>query len=244
MKFIGYLSNGYPDMEQSVQLAEIYAKAGCDIIEVDLPSRDPFLEGEYIANRMAAVLKSCDDYKKYMDNIIEMKRRLPNTNFLIVVYENTVKEIGVQRFIDFCLTNQLNDVIFVGLDNEDIKNQLIEQGLRISCYVQFHMDPAEIEFAKASNGFVYLQAKTAPENINPQFPNLASCVEQLREQGITRPIYCGVGVSSPDDFKMVKNAKADGAFVGSTILKLYDQPEKLMKTIKSFKRVDLSEYQQ
>lgn len=238
MELICYLSNGYPTLEQSVQLAEYYVKGGCNIIEIDLPSHNPYLEGEYIANRMAEALKVCDDYDKYMQNILEMKRRLTDTRFILLSYENTVKEIGVEKFSSFCLDNNLKDIILVGLENEEIKNKLIEKGLKISCYVQFQMDEDEIKSAKASNGFVYMQAKPAPEQINPKFPTLADCIQKLRDEGIKREIYCGVGVYTPEDFKMVKDSKGDGAFVGSTILKLYDNPTKLMETIAALKAVD------
>ncbi len=238
MKLICYLSNGFPTLEQSARLAEYYAQGGCDIIEIDLPSRNPYLESEFIANRMATALKACDDYDRYMDNILEIRRRLPNTKLLILSYENTVEEIGVEKYAKFCVDNDMRDIIFVGLENEEIKNELIKRGLKVSCYIQSMMLPEEIESAKASNGFVYMQAKAAPEKINPAFPTLADCIRHLREQGIDRTIYCGVGVSSPEDFKMVKQAKGDGAFVGSTILKLYDNPEKMVETIKAFKAAD------
>ena len=35
-----------------------------------------------------------------------------------------LKEIGVNRFIEFCLTNNLKDILLVGL-KDDIKNKII-----------------------------------------------------------------------------------------------------------------------
>ena len=67
MKLICYLSNGYPSIESSKKMAEEYVDAGCDMIEIDFPARDPFLESEYLANRMQVDLEACDDYKKYME---------------------------------------------------------------------------------------------------------------------------------------------------------------------------------
>ncbi|NLB37167.1 MAG: tryptophan synthase subunit alpha, partial [Clostridiales bacterium] len=125
MKLICYLSNGFPTLEQSARLAEYYAQGGCDIIEIDLPSRNPYLESEFIANRMATALKACDDYDRYMDNILEIRRRLPNTKLLILSYGNTVEEIGVEKYAKFCVDNDMRDIIFVGLENEEIKNELI-----------------------------------------------------------------------------------------------------------------------
>jgi len=41
MDLICYLSNGYPSIESSIDAAKTYVDAGCDIIEIDFPSRNP-----------------------------------------------------------------------------------------------------------------------------------------------------------------------------------------------------------
>ena len=236
MKLICYLSNGYPSLADSAEIARWYAESGCDLVEIDLPARDPYLEGEYIAGRMASALAACDDYDAYMANIAGIAEACPELRILVLAYEQTVVEIGVEKFIAFCTEHDFLDVILVGLTSDEVKNRLIARGIRVSCYVQFHMDPAEIESAKQSNGFVYLQARPAPGQVNPEFPTLADCVSELRRQGIERPIYCGVGVATPADFADVRDAGADGAFVGSTILRLYQQPDVLRATIRAFKQ--------
>lgn len=234
MEIICYLSNGYPTIESSYQMAVEYADAGCSMIEIDFPSRDPYLEGDYIADRMAKALAVCDDYKKYMDSMIAVKKRLPNVKLLVLAYENTVEEIGTKRFIEFCLENDFKDLLLVGLKNETIKNEIIASGIRVSCYVQYQMLPEEIQSAKESNGFVYMQAKPNGE-INPKYPELKDCIKYLRDCGINRPIYCGVGVHAPEDVRMVKEAGGDAAFVGSTILKLHEDIPEMKKMIQKFK---------
>lgn len=233
MDLICYLSNGYPTLERSVEIAKDYVKGGCDIIEIDFPSRDPFLEGEYIASRMAKALEVCDDYDVYMKEMIKVKELLPTTSFILLAYENTIEEIGVEKFTSFCVDNGLVDIILCGIKNDVIKNHLITHGLKISCYVQRAMEQSEVDYAISSNGFVYLQAKS--DTHYPQFPTLSSCIEYLRENGITRPIYCGVGIHTLEDVKMAKEAGSDAVFIGSTILKLQDNPIKLIQTIKDFK---------
>lgn len=234
MEIILYLSNGYPTLESSYETAIEYADAGCKMMEIDFPSRDPYLEGEYIADRMAKALAVCDDYEKYMESMIQIKKRLPDVHFLVLAYENTVEEIGTERFIQFCKENGFEDVLLVGLKDDVIKNQIMEGGLKVSCYVQFHMLPEEIASAKESNGFVYIQAKPNG-NINPEFPTLKDCIRHLRDCGIDRPVYCGVGVHAPEDVKMVKEAGADAAFVGSTILKLHEDVPAMKDMIRKYK---------
>jgi tryptophan synthase alpha chain len=217
-------------------MAEHYAEAGCDIIEVDFPSSDPYLEGEYIAGRMKAALQNCGDYEKYMEGIKKIKEENKQVKLILMAYENTVIEIGTDRFISFCKENGLYDMIYVGNRNEGIKKKISENGIKISCYVQFHMPEDEIEAALHSDGFVYMQAKPTTGNINPRFPTLKHCIDHLKELGITREIYCGVGISTPEDIQMAREAGADGVFVGSTILKLQEDIPKMKETIAAFKK--------
>lgn len=236
MKLICYLSNGYPTIEASISVAGAYAGAGCDIIEVDFPAEDPYLESEYIAGRMKAALANCSDYERYMDGIRTMKKNNPDIRFLIVVYEKTILKIGVSHFIDFCNENGIKDIIYVGGDNKEVKKSITEKGIKISCYVQFGMHEDEIDAALASNGFVYMQAKSSGNDINPVYPTLKDCISELKRRGITREIYAGVGIYTTDDIQMARNSGADAVFVGSTILKLQEDLPKLKETIASFKK--------
>ncbi len=236
MNLICYLTNGNPSIAGTLEMAKTYAASGCDIIEVDLPARDPYLESEYIAGLMASALSRCDDYDCYLKEMEQIKRDNPDTKLIIVIYESTILEIGCEKFIDFCQRNGYLDLILVGLKDDETKNRLIEAGIRVSCYVQYDMQEQEIAYAKQSNGFVYLQAKPTTGNVNPKYPTLKDCIACLREEhGITAPIYCGVGVHTPADARMAKEAGADGVFVGSAILKLYDDKEALVQKIREFK---------
>lgn len=235
MNLICYLSNGYPSIASSKEMAKHYVDAGCDIIEIDFPAHDPYLESEFIANRMHVALEACSDYEKYMAGMAETKKSLPNTRFILLAYESTVLEIGYERFIAFCKENDFKDIILVGLKDDTTKNRFIADGMGVSCYVQFQMLPDEVASARDSNGFVYMQGKAAPDQINPDYPTLKDCIAHLRSLGITRPIYCGVGIHTPEDAKMAKEAGADGIFVGSAVLKLHEDIPAMSKTIQAFK---------
>jgi tryptophan synthase alpha chain len=233
MKLICYLSN---TINTAPEMATHYLEAGCDIIEVDLPAKDPYLDSPLIQTMMKRTLKECSDYEQYLAQIALIKSEHPVANIIIVAYESTIREIGYERFIEFCHQHQILDLIFVGMKDERGKDVLIAAGIRVSCYVQFNMQKEEIIAAKNSNGFVYLQAKPTADRINPKYPTLKACIESLRsEHLISRPIYCGVGIHTTDDAKKAKEAGADGVFVGSGILRLYHDVQQLKETIKAFK---------
>ncbi|MEA4899546.1 tryptophan synthase subunit alpha [Bacillota bacterium Meth-B3] len=235
MKLICYLSNGYPSIEGCLELAQTYVEAGCDVIEIDFPAKNPFLENEFIQNRMAQALERCADPDAYMDGLARLNALVPGTSFILVVYEATLKEIGYERLRDFLLDNGFLDIIYVGLESGEIKQRLIRDGIRVSCYVQYDVPEDEVEHARQSNGFVYLQARPTTGRVNEKYPLLSDLIAHLRAEGIDRPIYCGVGIHQPEDARMARQAGADAVFVGSTILKLYDDKQALIRKIHEFK---------
>lgn len=233
MKLNCYLSNGYPTMEASFEKAKNYAAAGCNAVEIGIPARDPYLDGPLLQEQMAAALAECDDYEVYLENASRISDAIKDeVDVLVLAYILTIKEIGVDHFIDFFKSNGFKALVLAGWEDPSVNERLIEAGIPISTYVQRTMDPEQIEQAKESKGFIYLQANS--DEINEDYPTLADCIKFLRDQGIKQPIYCGVGISTPEDFAEAQAAGADGGFVGTTILKVADDPVKLREIIGKF----------
>ena len=233
VKIIGYLSFGYPTIEKSIERADIYTKAGCDFLEVDFPTDNAYLDSDFIGGRMKAAMEACDDFDKYFDGIKTLKEKHPHTPIILLAYEHTIKAIGVEKFINRCKELETYDLIMVGLENEDIKDQLINQGIKISCWVPFDLPEENVASAVASNGFVYLQSKSSGE-VKEGYETLDKCVEYLRQKGIKNPIYCGVGVSTREDILRIQKAGADAAFIGSALLK-QETDQDIMTYIQSLK---------
>lgn len=233
VKIIGYLSYGYPSIEKSIERADIYIKAGCDFLEVDFPTDNAYLDSDFIGGRMKSALEACDDFDKYFDGIKVLKEKHPNTPIILLAYEHTIKAIGVEKFIKRSKELETYDLIMVGLENEDVKNQLIAEGIKISCWIPFNLPEEDVKSAVNSNGFVYLQSKSSGEE-KEGYETLDKCVAYLRERSINNPIYCGVGVSTREDIIRIENAGADAAFIGSALLK-QETNEDIMKYIKSLK---------
>lgn len=236
MKLICYLSYGYPSIEYSLKMARCYYEAGADMMECSLPAKDPYLDSEFIAGRMADALALCDNYDVYLENLAEFRKTTPELRIVLLIYEATMLEIGVDKLITFMKNNDINDIIYAGrIDHPEIKQRFISEGIGICCPVDHHMEPEAIDEALHTNGFTYMEARPLTGS-KEGFEDLGACIRYLREAGITRPIYCGVGIHTIDDVRYAKQSGGDGVFVGSTLIKQYDSPEKMMDTIRQFKQ--------
>lgn len=236
MNLIGYLSLGYPTIKDTFDVADIYVGNGVDVLEIDFPAADPFMDSELIQNRMKAALKACSNYDEYMKAIVKIQKLHPKTQIYILAYEETIKTIGVDKFTKFMNDQKLTELIYVSGDNKKIKKHLEDNNIRLAQYVRLHLPEEDLVQARGTKGFIYLQAKS--DKAHPQYKTIKEVIAYLRQnEAKNKLINCGVGVSTTEDLKRVKDAGADGAFIGSTFLKLHGDVPALKAKIQEFKAV-------
>ena len=237
MKLIAYLSNGYPNLKESNNRAIEFVKAGVDIIEADFPSKDPYLDSEYLQNRIFAALKEESNYDKYMQSLLNLSNSLKNVEFLINIYPETIREIGLDKFLEFMNKLNQNEVLLVGNKDLEVRKKLEKAGLSVSVFVTRKMNEEDLKIAKEGNGFVYMEAFAYDGSTNKDYPDLKDCVAKVRSLIGDRKIYCGVGIHTKELFKQVKDSGADGAFLGSILLKMEDDGEDVLGYIKELKSI-------
>lgn len=220
MKLIGYLSNGYPTLEASRERAKHYVNNGVDIIEADFPTQDPYLDSDFLKVRIFGALDQTTDYELYMDNILQIKKENKDVDFLINIYEATVKEIGYDRFAQFMGELGQNEVLLAGKEYPEVREELEARNLYASSFVTRAMEPEDLELAGESNGFIYMQGFGEPSEYSKEYPTLKECVAKVRSViGPERNIFVGIGVHTPELLEEVYESGADGSFLGSIVIK-------------------------
>lgn len=231
-ELVCYLNFGYPTIEDGVRDAELYIESGCTALQLDIPSRDPYLEHDFVKERMKKCLEVEPDYEKYFDGIRQIHAAHPEVKLYFMLYENTIVELGVQRIVDFCREVGIRYTSYVGGSGE-VRNALAQAGLGICCYVQYHLPDEEVDFARQSTGPVLYQARSVGRTGHGCL-SFDDGVHYLRQSGLSMPIYASVGIKTPDDIRAAKAARADGAFIGSVLMAQLNNKEKLRALIEEF----------
>lgn len=237
MNLICYVSNGYPSIRGTMDNIKLLSNAGCDIIEIDIPTDNPFLDGESLQKRMIDSYNRDKTLNTYVRLLYQIREEFPKQRIILLCYEHTIKELGLNRLISIYHDLDIESFILVGNTNNEIKNKLVDAGLQVATYVRFHMPKEDLDLISNTNGFIYLQAKQMPGD--PQTDNtLVSNIKYLRTQrNVTVPIYCGVGISKPEDIQMVKESGGDGVFVGSAVFSKELQPEVMSEFVRELAKV-------
>lgn len=237
VKVICYLSFGYPSIEQSTKMADYYIEGGCDAIEVGIPPKDPYRDSPYLQELFKEALKKCSDYDVYLEHIGKMVDSHQGTEFFLVLYHEVILTIGAEKLAEFCEKHRITNIISGDLHDEEAIAVLRAHGVKLARSVNYRMEEEDIQRCIHTDGFTYMQAfPSEGQKVKTGFEKLETCIRYLRERKVSEPIYCGAGIKSPVDAARVKEAGGQGFFVGSSIIKLYDNPEKLTALIREYKQ--------
>lgn len=236
MKTICYLSCGFPTIERSIDIARLYAMGGCDALELSFPAINPHREGAYIAERMQIAYKACSDYDAYMDATISYSKEYPQVEIFPLLYEEVILKIGAEKIVEFCKKANITTILSADFNDEHARTVVLENGIKIASPVTIKMEEADIKNALRNNGFVYMSAiprnAEAAKNALP----LETRIKKLKDLGINRPFYCGGGIKTPEDVKLIKSAGGDGFFLGSTLMDLYDRTDEMLALLREYKK--------
>lgn len=237
MKTICYLACGYPTLQKSLEMAEVYVQAGCDAIEWCLPPKDPYVDPPYIAEKLREARRGCDDYEVYLKELAAFRKRFPQTEIILLLYEETVLELTAERLIAYCRENGIETILSGNLCDETARREIMAGGLKIAASINYTMYPEEFELVQAANGFVYVQAMPSAADLEAGRgrETLKKIIDKLRQLGVDRPVYCGVGIRSPQDVAFIRESGGQGFFLGSAIMQYYNEPEKMVEFIRTYK---------
>ena len=202
LKLIAYLSGGYPTMDKSVEMAKLYVAGGCDAIEWNFPPRDPHMEADYIAEKMAAARQQCDDYSVYMEWLARFKEKEPQAEVIPMLYQETVLDIGALRLAAYLKEN--------GMEAEEI------------CFAPEHL-AALIELVDAGtiNGSVAKEVfeEMFRSDIDPEKYVEEKGLKTVNDEGALRETIEQIVADNPKSVEDYHNGKekAIGFLVGQTM---------------------------
>lgn len=222
--FIPFVTCGDPDLETTAAIVRAMAENGADLIELGIPFSDPTAEGPVIQGANIRALAGGVTTDKVFDLVREVRRDV-TVPMVFMTYANVVYSYGAEKFIATC-----KDVGIQGLILPDIPFEEKEEFLDL-CHT-YGVDlvslvaPTSADriamIAREAEGFLYIVSSLGVTGTRTEIStDLDSIVKVVRENTDT-PCAIGFGISTPEQCAKM-GAIADGAIVGSAIVKLVAQ---------------------
>ena len=230
-----YIINGWPSVEKTIEMVDSYVEHGVNAIQICMPSTNPYGESKFIQERMSHAIKTYGlDYGVFMDTIREIRRRHPDMEFHQVLYNDVADRIGLEKFAEYCLEIHTYTVM---VDNNDSADYLNSRGVRTTDFLHYNMPEFMVERAIRTKNLVMLRSNSRYEDMAPR-EGLATWKQRigwLRSRGVEGPIYAVSGIATKEQLEEVRAAGADGAYIGTALMQLWDNEEKLWETLDSFR---------
>ncbi len=202
MKLMTHLIAGYPNYQDSLQIAVALVQSGADILEIQFPFSDPTADGPLICEASTVSLQNGFTVSKGFQLVSEITSRFPEIPVYIMGYANTVFTPGVVSFVQSAKKSGAKGLIIPDLPF-DCDEGLFEEGENEGVEIVPVIAPNAsrerlIPLLKKGNGLIYAVLRggiTGSETVidqgTAQF--LRSLNELLPEEG-TREIAAGFGI--------------------------------------------------
>ncbi len=239
--FIPFITCGDPDLETTGAAVRAMAANGADLIELGIPFSDPTAEGPVIQGANLRALQGGVTTDKIFDFVRALRKdvKIP---FVFMTYANVVFSYGADKFISACAEIGVDGLILPDLPYEE-KDEFLPTCRKYGVDLISMIAPTSADriamIAKEAEGFLYIVSSLGVTGTRSEIKtDLASIVEVVRRNTKT-PCAIGFGISTPEQAHKMA-AIADGAIVGSAIIKLLerygkDAPDKIGAYVKSMK---------
>lgn len=222
--FIPFITCGDPDLETTAKIVREAVANGADLIELGIPFSDPTAEGPVIQGANIRALKGGVTTDKVFDLVRELRKDV-TIPMVFMTYANVVFSYGADKFISTCKEIGINGLILPDLPYEE-KDEFLPQckkyGVDLISLIAPTSENRIAMIAKEADGFIYLVSSLGVTGTRSEInTDLKSIVDVIR-QNSSVPCAIGFGISTPEQAKKMADI-ADGAIVGSAIVKIIEQ---------------------
>jgi tryptophan synthase alpha chain len=246
---VAYLMGHDPDPKAFFANAASLIEGGADILEVGIPFSDPVADGPVIQAAGTRALSAGATPQKILDAIGELSSQFA-IPLVVLTYYNPIIAMGIEQFMRNASDKGVSGIVVPDLPMEEgdkFRDMALKHNIdSIYLAAPNTSEKRLLSIVEKSTGFVYLVSLygvTGPrDTLSPQAVETVKKVKSLTKGRI--PVSAGFGISQPQHVSALLRAGADGAIVGSALVRTVaehlddpgEAPYYLKKTITALKQ--------
>jgi tryptophan synthase alpha chain len=217
-----FLMAGDPSLQITAEALLALQRGGADLIELGIPYSDPLADGPVIQQAASRALAAGTTPSRVLDLLASLRGQL-QIPVVLFTYSNPLLNKGMEAFCAEAAAAGAAGLVVPDLPLEEAEKLspiAAAHGLDLVLLVA-PTTPAERmgRIHAASRGFTYLVSVTGVTGVRSSLESrVGPLVEQLRGLGPT-PVAVGFGISGVEQARQVRQWGADGAIVGSALVK-------------------------
>lgn len=224
--FVPFFVLGYPDDEACLAAVDAALQAGAQALELGLPFSDPIADGPTIQAAGREVLARGFKVADAQRLVRTIRERWPDVPIGLLCYMNALFKPGLVTAIAQWKSAGIDALLAADLPIEEA-GEFIEACVAADMGTVFLATPTTTDerlavIAKTATAYVYVVARLgvtgARTDMDDETEPMIRRLRPLTDQSLV----CGFGLSEPAHVQAVVKAGADGAIVGSALVRLMD----------------------
>jgi len=201
------------------------AEGGADIIEIGIPFSDPIADGPIIQSSSQRSLASGTTPNSVLDECLVISEMYPEIPLVILTYYNPIIAMGLDHFMRRAREAGISGIVVPDLpieESDDYRAAAIKN--RVDTIFLAAPNTSErrlVKIIRNSTGFLYLVSLFGVTGPRDSLSELAlSSVKYVKNFSRGLPTAAGFGISRPEHVSSLMRSGADGAIVGSALVRL------------------------
>lgn len=218
-KVIPFLTAGYPNKLDTVNMVLSAEKSGAAMVELGMPFSDPLADGPIIQRASQVAIENGVNIKWILEIVIDI-RMSSEIPLVLMGYINPIIKYGLEKFLQDCKKVGIDGLIIPDLPPEEA-----EKFVKLAR--TNHISPILLVAPNTSSERINLISKLAVDLIycvailgitgsENNMGNLKEYLARVEENSIC-PFIVGFGIKNREDVVKI-NKLAHGAVVGSAIM--------------------------
>ncbi len=218
-----YMMGGFPDRATATAVAEAYAEAGADLVELGVPYSDPLADGPVIHAAGTRALAAGATLDSVLADCERIADRVP---VVPMAYANMILARGPEAFARRLADAGAAGAIVPDLTLEEggeITAELRAAGLALIPLVAPTTPPERrARICAEAQGFVYVVSDTRTTGERERLPEALGELVAATQADSEVPVAVGFGIGTPEQAGQV-GAIADGVIVGTRLVRAVDE---------------------
>lgn len=224
---IPFVVAGDPNYKLSLDIVKTIINAGADMLEIGFTFSEPISDGPTIQTAGVRALKGGANTDKNFNFIKQIRKFNNDIPIGILIYANLIYQRGIKKFYLDAKRAGIDSVLVADLPIEEA-DEYIKAARKNKINTIFIIFPLTSDerlkkITKKVRGFIYVVSRLGVTGARSDLQEgTLKLLKRIRPQ-TTLPLCVGFGISKQEHVKAVCKAGADGAIVGSAIVKIIEK---------------------
>jgi tryptophan synthase alpha chain len=244
--FIPFAVAGDPEIEASEMILKAYIDGGADILEIGYPFSDPIADGP-VNQRGAMRAIAAGTTPASFFSLMKKIRLYSDLPIGLLLYANTAHHLGYRQFCRRAADAGIDSLLIADMppeEHEAIGREMEATGL-LRVFIVSELTPMRRMrmICRHIDAFVYVVSRLGTTGTAATLSASVGATLSKLKSVTDKPLAVGFGISTPAHVREVIAAGADGAIVGSALVKIIQEngektdvlPSLLEKKVRAFK---------